>query len=143
GRTLTRLPLWGRAALRLRDFAAYAVPLYLFALCQGTFERMDLFLFKALGASAGEAGLYGAAQNLELMPVLFAAALASLALSTVSQLLDQGDRAGARRLGGQVVRGAVLLVPSAGLVAGAAPNLLGLIYGAPYAAAAPVLAALI
>jgi O-antigen/teichoic acid export membrane protein len=142
-RYLTRLPLWGRTTLRLRDFAGYAVPLFVYTVCQGTLERMDLVLFKALGASEGEAGLYGAAQNLELMPVWFAVALASLALSTVSHLLAQGDRAGAARLGGQVVRGALLVLPLAGLVAGAAPNLLRVLYGAPYAAAAPVLAVLI
>jgi O-antigen/teichoic acid export membrane protein len=143
GRSLTRLPLLGRGTLRLRDFAGYAVPLFVFSLCQSTFERMDLFLLKALGASAGEAGLYGAAQNLELMPVWIALAVVSLALSTVSQLLAQGNRAGAEWLGGQVLRGAVLLLPLAGLVAGAAPAILGVIYGAAFAAAAPVLAALI
>jgi O-antigen/teichoic acid export membrane protein len=143
GRCLTRLPLWGRSPLRVRDFAGYAVPLFLFALSQQTFERLDLFMLKALGAGVSEAGLYGAAQNLALWPVWFAQALIALALSSVSQLLTQGDRSGAQKLARQTVRGALLLLAIAGPIAGAAPGLMTAIYGADYAVAAPVLAVLI
>ena len=143
GHCVTRLPLRGRSPLRVKDFAGYAVPLFLFALSQQTFERLDLFMLKALGASVAKAGLYGAAQNLALWPVWFAQALVALALSSVSHLLAQGDRAGAGQMAGRTLRGALMLLAMAGPIAAAAPGLMTAIYGADYAVAAPVLAVLI
>ena len=143
GHFVTRLPLRGRSTLRVRDFAGYAVPLFVFALSQHTFERIDLFMLKALGASVAEAGLYAAAQNLALLPVWFAQALISLALSSVTHSLAQGDHVGAKNLARQTLRGALMLLCVAGLVSSAAAGLMTTIYGADYAPAAPVLGILI
>ncbi|MGQ0633375.1 MAG: lipopolysaccharide biosynthesis protein [Planctomycetaceae bacterium] len=143
GRRLTRLPLWGRSDLRIRDLVGYAVPLFIFAVSQHTFERLDLFMLKSLGATVTQAGQYGAAQNLALLPVWFGQVLIALVLSAVTQLIAEGDRTGARQLSRQALRGCLLLLPVAGLVAGGAPGVMTVVYGSEYAIAAPVLAVLV
>ncbi|HAJ61469.1 MAG TPA: teichoic acid transporter, partial [Cyanobacteria bacterium UBA8543] len=65
----------------------YGVPLFLFALSMRLYEKLDLFALKILGGTAAEAGFYGAAQNLSLIPGIFSLAFAPLLLSTLTRTL--------------------------------------------------------
>lgn len=139
-----RIP-WRRGAVRFpaQELWRFAWPIVLMALSLRLFDKVDLFVLKALGATAAQAGLYSAAQNLAWLPGLFALSFTPLLLATLARLRRQGDRAGAARLAQQALRAVVLLLPPAALVVGGAPELMRLAYGAPFAPAAVVLGPLL
>jgi len=107
------------------------------------FDKLDLFVLKALGASAAAAGLYGAAQNLTIIPNLVALSVTTLLLSTLSRSLRAGDDAGARALVVNAMRGVLVMFPFAGVAAGASTAVATMIYGSAFAATGPLLAVLI
>ena len=132
GPTAPVRPLWG-----------YALPLFLFALSARLFDHVDLFAIKALGGTAEQAGIYGAAQNLSLAPGIFALSFSPLLLSTLSRILRAGDHQRARGIAHDAMRAVVVLLPLAGLTAGAAPEIVALVFGPAFRDAAPLLAILI
>jgi O-antigen/teichoic acid export membrane protein len=119
------------------------VPLFAAAIALRFFDRLDLFMLKALGASAATAGIYSAAQNLTIVPGLVALSVTTLLLSTLSRAIRLGDDAGARTLVHNAMRGVLLLFPFAGVAAGAATGLSVLIFGARFASTGPLLSVLI
>ena len=121
----------------------YALPLFAGAISLRLFDKLDLFVLKALGGSATLAGLYGAAQNLTIIPNLVALSVTTLLLSTLSRSLRAGDSEGARALATNAIRGVFLLFPFAGVAAGAATAVSTMIYGAEFAETGPLLAVLI
>lgn len=121
----------------------YATPLLVSALCLQVFNRIDLFALASLGGSATETGFYGAAQNLSIVPVLFAASFTPLLLSTLDHMIKDGEDAAARMVGNDAMRLALGMLPFAALAAGAANEIVMLIFGAAYAPAAPILGLLI
>lgn len=127
----------------LRPLFQYATPLFASGLALHIFKKMDLFTLKALGGTASDAGFYAAAQNLALTPSLFAFAFSPLLLSSLNHMLRTGAPAAARRLGRNALRIIILLFPLAGMSAGAAREVVRLIYGANFEPAAPLLALLI
>ncbi|MCC7362153.1 MAG: oligosaccharide flippase family protein [Anaerolineales bacterium] len=133
----------GGAPFAARRLWGFALPIVLMALSLRLFDKLDLFVLKARGATAAEAGLYGAAQNLAWLPGLFALSFSPLLLATLTRLRREGDRAGAARLARQALRGALWLLPPAALVVGGAPDLLRLAYGPAFAASAIVLGPLV
>ena len=142
GRFYVRPSLRGRPALSARQLWGYSAPLFLFALSMSLYEKLDLFALKALGATAGQAGIYGAAQNLSVVPGIFALSFSPLLLSTLTRTLRAGDQDRAREIGRDALRVAVLLLPLAGLAAGAAPEIVGLLFGPGFGPSAPLLALL-
>ena len=138
-RLYVRPRLFGRGAYPVRRLCGYALPLVASALCLSLYSRLDIILLKALGGTHAEAGLYAVAQNLSLLPSLFTFAFAPALLSTLSRALRDGDEVWARHLGRQALRVVLLLLPLGGMVAGAAPEIVTLIFGEPFAAAAPLL----
>ena len=122
---------------------SYALPLFAAAVALRLFDRLDLFMLKALGASAAVAGVYSAAQNLTIVPGLVALSVTTLLLSTLSRAIRLGDDEGARTLVHNAMRGVFLLFPFAGVAAGAATGLATLIFGARFASTGPLLATLI
>jgi O-antigen/teichoic acid export membrane protein len=124
----TNLPLWN-----------YALPLLLSSVSILAFNRLDLFALKMLGGSTAEAGIYGAAQNLSLLPTLFASCLSPLLLSSLSRLLAQRNEQLARNMGGHAIRLTMILLPVAAVIAGAAPEIIGLFFGQVFLPAAPLL----
>lgn len=132
-----------RAALQARRLWGYAAPLVVSALALRVFDKLDLISLTALGGSAAQAGLYAAAQNLAILPGLFAGSFSPLVMSAVSRALRDGDAALARRLGRDALRSVFLLVPIAGAVAGSAPEIVSLVFGPPFAPAAGLLSLLI
>jgi O-antigen/teichoic acid export membrane protein len=122
---------------------SYALPLVAAAISLRLFDRLDLFMLKALGASAAIAGIYSAAQNLTIVPGLVALSVTTLLLSTLSRAKRLGDDAGARTLVHNAMRGVLLLFPFAGVAAGASTGLATLIFGARFASTGPLLSVLI
>jgi O-antigen/teichoic acid export membrane protein len=122
---------------------SYALPLFLAAVSMRAFDKLDLFTLKALGASAAVAGQYGAAQNLTIGPGLVALSVSGLLLSTLTRTLRTGSPEDAARLGRNALRGALLLLPFAAIVAGSATPISTLVFGDAFAPAGPLLSVLI
>jgi O-antigen/teichoic acid export membrane protein len=120
-----------------------ALPLTLFALSLRLFDRLDLFFLKALGASSAEAGWYGGAQNLSIVPGLVALSFSPLLLSTITRLIKDGAEAQARELARQSLRWIVALAPFAAMSAAAATEIVRLILGETFLGAARPLALLV
>lgn len=128
-RLYVRPAFFARESYPLRSLCGYALPLVASALCLSLHSRLDLIMLKSLGASAAEAGVYGVAQNLALLPTLFSYAFAPALLSTLARALREGDDEGARTLARLALRAVVLLLPAAAMTAGAAPEIVGFIFG--------------
>jgi len=126
----------------LRLFWVYALPLFLSSISLGIFTKIDLFALKALGGSAATAGFYGAAQNLSLIPGIFALSFAPLLLSNLSRMLHSGELQVAKALSRDAMRAIFIFFPVTGMIAGAAPEIVGLLFGPQYSAAAPLLSIL-
>lgn len=142
-RYYARAPLFAAFDLPFRKLWSYAGPLALSALSLRLFEKLDLFVLKVLGGTAVQAGFYGAAQNLSLVPGILALSLSPLLLSTLSRTMRAEDIAAAKATGRIVLRMVVVLLPFAGMSAGAAKEVVTFIFGATYLPAAPLLAVLI
>jgi O-antigen/teichoic acid export membrane protein len=142
-RIYIRPRLFLRGAYAMRRLCGYALPLIMSALCMSLYSRLDLLLLKPLGATTTETGIYSIAQNLALLPSLFAFAFAPALLSTLSRLLSVGDSASALRVGRHAMRAVLLSTPLAALIAGAAPDLIVRIFGPEFLPAATLLRLLI
>ncbi|HEX8141204.1 MAG TPA: oligosaccharide flippase family protein [Pyrinomonadaceae bacterium] len=142
-RLYIRPSLFRRSTFPAHVLWADGMPLSLLALSMRFFDRLDLFMLKALGATAAEAGFYGAALNLALMPGLFALSFSPLLLSTLARVLREGDEALARTISRDALRVALWPIPFACLTAGASEDIVRAIYGEQFKPAAPLLALLI
>lgn len=138
-RRFVRVPWRGRSAYPVGKLLGAAAPLFLVGICLRLFDKLDLFLLKALGASAAVAGVYGAAQNLSVVPGLFAMSFAPLLLGTLTRLRRDGQEEHARAMGRDAMRLVILLVPFAAMAAGAAPEIVRLVAGAEFAGATGLL----
>ena len=127
----------------LRLFWAYALPLFLSSLSLGIFTQIDLFALKVLGGTAAMAGFYGAAQNLSLIPGIFALSFSPLLLSTLSRMLHSGELQGAKAVSRDSMRAIIVFFPFTGMIVGAAPEIVRLLFGPQYSATAPLLSVLI
>lgn len=143
GRFHVRPSLFRRSNFPIRQLWGYAAPLFLFALSLLFYSKMDLLMLKALGGTAALAGIYGAAQNLTRLPKIFVKSLSPLLLSTLSRTLRAGEGRPARELGRNAMRVVIGLLPLAGMTAGAAPEIVELIFGPQYLPAAPLLSLLV
>ena len=142
-RAYVRPALFGASTFAARRLWGYAAPLLLSALAMQLFSKIDLWTLKALGGTASDAGIYGAAQNLSLVPYIFAFSFTPLLLSALSRAIGSGDVDGARKLASHAMRLVILLLPLAGMTAGAAPEIVALIFDRAFLPAAPVLIVLI
>lgn len=111
---------------RLLDDAA---PLFLFALSMRLYDKLDVFMLKLLGGTTEQVGFYGAAQHLSLVPSIFALSFSPLLLSTLSRTLHMGSEQRAKTIAGNAMRLVIGLVPFAGMTAGAAPEIVHVIFG--------------
>ncbi len=131
-----------RGGRSIPELWVYAGPLFLFVLCMRLFDRLDLFALKALGGTAADAGLYGAAQNLSVTPNLVALALCPLLLSSLGRHARRGELATVRRIARDAVRLVLGSLPFAAMAAASAEEVVTFLFGATFAAAGPVLALL-
>ena len=142
-RVYVRPSLFGASAFAARRLWGYAAPLMLSALAMQLFSKLDLWAVKALGGTASHAGIYGAAQNLSLVPGVFSLSFTPLLLSAVSQAIGSGNIDVALRLGRNALRVVILMLPLAGMTAGAASEIVVLLFGRVFLPAAQPLGLLI
>jgi O-antigen/teichoic acid export membrane protein len=143
GRYYARAPLWGSFPVPTRKIWHYALPLFLSGVGLTLFEKLDLFVLKILGTTAAVAGMYGAAQNLTIMPSLLGGALAPVLLAALTHAVRGGELPLARELSRDSIRFIVCLLPFAAMAAGAAPAIVVLVVGRAFASTATFLAFLI
>ena len=136
-------PTWsGRVAVP-PSLWGYAVPIFVAALILRFFD-MGLLLLKMLGASAAQAGVYGAAQNLAfVMPGLFAASFSPLLLSTITRVLREGNIPAATTLGRNALRAVIAFLPLAVVAAVSSNEIAVLLFGIQFAGAGPLISILI
>lgn len=132
-----------RALLGIARLREYIVPLLLSALALRLFDRLDLVALTALNGTPQGIGWYGAAQNLSIAPNLVALSFTPLLLAALTRAFRHGHEAEARRLASEALRGASLLLPFAALGAGAAPELVQLIFGDAYTQATELVTPLV
>ena len=141
-RLYIRPSLFSRSIFPLRRLWGFGVPLFMSALSLRIF-RLDLIALKALGGTAAHAGFYGAALSLSIPPTIFSISLSPPLLSTLSHLFSEGEELKAKEIGLTAMRSVFWLVPFATMTAGAAPEIVCLIFGEKYLPASPILALLI
>ncbi len=126
-----------------RRLCGYAIPLFLSAVSLNLYNKLDLFAIKYLGGQTALAGIYSAAQNLTLVSDIFVLSFSPTLLSTLSRTLSAGDIIKAKEISRHAMRVVVGLLPFAGMIAGAAPEIVSLIFGQSFSSAAPLLVMLI
>ncbi|MFC1867058.1 lipopolysaccharide biosynthesis protein [Thermodesulfobacteriota bacterium] len=126
----------------LRRLLNFGAPLFMSELCQRVF-RLDLFALKALGATAAQAGFYGAAMNLSIPPTMFSRSFSPPLLSTLSNLLSNGEHSKAKEISIISTRSIIWLLPFAAMTVGSADEIVLFIFGKEYLPASPILAFLI
>jgi O-antigen/teichoic acid export membrane protein len=131
-----RGPLPARLFPVVAPLAAYAVTMQLL-------NKLDLFLLKALGGSAAEAGYYGAAQNLTMAVTLLTLAFSPTLLTHLAALRSSGRRDEARHTAALALRCAFLLAPLAAAAAGARDEVVVLLFGERFGPSAPLFAMLV
>ena len=122
---------------------AFAVPLFLAGLSFRVFEKLDLLALKTLGGTSEQAGWYGAAQNLALLPSLISMSFGPVFLGMLGRELSQGNVDGARGLARDTLRAVVLMLPLPAIIAGSSLEITRLIFGPAFAPAASNLSILI
>ena len=143
GRYYINISPFSRSVFPARQLFSYAVWLFLYSISIIIYNKLDLLMFKILGGTADQAGIYGAAQSLAIIPAIFSLSFTPLLLSTLSRMLREGDDRGARELGRDAMRIVIWMLPFAGMTAGASSEIVVLIFGQPFQSAAPLLTLLI
>jgi len=142
-RFFVRPELSARAALEVGRLWGLAAPLLLSSLALRFYDRLDLVTLTALGGSARQAGLYGAAKNLAIFPALLATSFSPLLLSALSRAFRDGKNALADALVRDAMRAVLLVIPFAALAAGSASEIVPLVYGRAFGPSGPFLSWLI
>jgi O-antigen/teichoic acid export membrane protein len=136
-------PLISQPRFPMKKLWGYAIPLFLLALSLRFYDKLDLLMLKLLGGTTAEAGFYGTAQNLSLMPSLFTLAFVPLLLATLTCTLKAGELAKAKQLARDAMRLVILLLPFAALSAGSASEIIQLVFSPTFLPAAPIFSLLI
>ena len=142
-RSFVKPRLLGRIEFTTGSLLRFAFPLYLLATCMQLLDRMDIFALKLLGGTATQAGIYGAAQNLAYVPVVFSLSFVPLLQATLVRLVKDRREGQAHNMAAESIRLSILLLPFAGMSAGASSEITRLIFGPGFAASGPILAWLI
>jgi O-antigen/teichoic acid export membrane protein len=142
-RCYIRPSLWQPSEVPVKTLVSYAVPLFTAALATRLYAKVDLIALKALGGTAEQAGIYAVAQNLALLGGIMSPALAPVLIATVSQLLRAGEIKKVKALSRSTMRVVILHLPFAGLLVGAAGDIVPALFGKPFVTAAPLFAMLI
>jgi O-antigen/teichoic acid export membrane protein len=122
----------GRGKLPMRFLRDYTPPLFLRSMSLQVFRRFDLMAVKAIEGAVA-AGFYGAARNLTIIPTsLLTVSFSQVLLASLPSLLTRGQTERARALISESLRLVLLLAPLAAIGAGAAPEIVDLVYGNSY-----------
>ncbi|HVY54416.1 MAG TPA: lipopolysaccharide biosynthesis protein, partial [Thermodesulfobacteriota bacterium] len=142
-RSYVRVPILKSSDFPLGRLWGYVTPLFFFAIGMRLYDKLDLLFVKALGGTAEQAGIYVAAQNLSLIPSLFALSLSPLLLSTVSKAAGGGNKEEISHIISTSYRVVTLLFPLTAIISGCSQEVVDLIFGSEYGSSAPLLSILI
>lgn len=131
------------AARRVDRLWSFVAPLLVSALALRLYDRLDLVVLTVLGGAPEQAGHYGAAQNLAILPSLVGLSFAPLLLATLTRAFRDRETAVARRVGGNAMRCVLLLAPFAALCAGASGGIVELVFGPAFTPTVPLVAPLL
>jgi len=134
--------LISESAFPIRRLWGFAAPLFMSATSLRIF-KLDLFALKALGGTAAHAGFFGAALNLASPMTLISQSLWPPLLSTLTQMLAEGNEAGAKEIGRTVIRSVLWTVPFAAMIAGTASEIADFIFGREFLPTGPILSLLV
>ncbi len=143
GGVCSRIPGRGQPAVIGWPFLRFAMPLFIFGVCMRLFDKLDLFVLKILGGTAETVGNYGAAAAAAVAAGILSIAFSPMLLSVMTRCLRDGESERARRIAATALRGLMNLAAFAAVGSAAAPEIVGLLFGPDYAAAAPVLGVLL
>jgi O-antigen/teichoic acid export membrane protein len=138
-RLFIRPQLFNITGLPMRRLWETALPLFLFATSLKIYERLDVMSLKALGASAARVGVYGAAQNVAIVPATFAVAFSPMVLGNATRMIKAGDWEKAREAGRLAMRVMIWFLPLAGVIAGSSTDIARTCFGPRFAAAGPIM----
>jgi O-antigen/teichoic acid export membrane protein len=141
-RVFVRPPVFSGATFPMRRLLGFSAPVFMSSLSLRMF-RLDVIALKVLGATAAQVGFYSAGQSLSIHTSLLSGALSPSLLSTLSRLIKQGDESKAKDIGRTAMRLVIWLLPFAAMTAGAATEIVVLVFGKEFVSAGPVLAFLI
>lgn len=110
----------------------------LFTVGQRAIERADLLLLQAFNTPAASLGVYVAAQNLSILPGLFAAALSPILIAAMTRERALGREIASRRTAAAFLRVTLCLTPLAPVFGACGGELAALAFGRPYASAGPL-----
>lgn len=137
------LPFFGHAMFPSLKFWNVGFILFLSGMSLNSYGSLGLVMLKTFGGTAQEVGMYGAAQNLAILPGILSMALGPLLFSTLSRMLSTGEADQAKAIGRTTMRLVLGLLPLAAMVSGAASEIVTLFFGQPFEPAAPLFALLI
>ncbi len=138
-RAFVQPPLRLRQPVNLGPYWAYSLPLFISAASLRFYDRLDLVALKALGGTVAQAGIYGAAQRIALVPSALLLSFSPLLLSTITHLLHAGNEQAARRIGRYALRALFGLAAVAAAIAGSGEEIVALAFGPGFEGAAPLL----
>lgn len=134
---IRRFPM--RRLASLRPMLRYSLPLVLVALVSIGHLNLDLFFVKGLVAGAEESGYYTAAQSIARVPFFLTTGFAIILLPAVARAAAGNPRS-AQGLVREALRvGFLIVAPLAALLAGAADDVVQLLYTDAYEPATPAL----
>jgi len=137
------LSFFGHAMLPSQKFWNVGLILFLSGMSLHSYSSLGLVMLKTFGGTAQEVGIYGAAQNLSILPGIFSMAVGPLLFSTLSRMLSSGEADQAKVIGRATMRIVLGLLPVAAMVSGAAAEIVTLFFGQAFERAAPLFAVLI
>ena len=137
------IPFFGHAMFPSQKFWHVGFILFLSGMGLNSYSSLGLVMLKTFGGTVQEVGMYGAAQNLSILPGIFSMAVGPLLFSTLNRMLSSGEVDQAKAIGRATMRMVLCLLPIAAMVSGAASEIVTLFFGQPFEPAAPLLALLI
>lgn len=142
-RRFVGIPFLGHAMFPSQKFWNVGFILFLSGMSLHSYSSLGLVMLKTFGGTVQEIGIYGAAQNLSILPGIFSMAVGPLLFSALSRMLSSGEVAQAKAIGRTTMRMVLCLLPIAAMVSGASSEIVILFFGQPFEPAAPLFAFLI
>ncbi len=134
--TMARVPVFTATRAPVANLWRLAVPMFILAISLRLIDKLGLFAIQALASSPLEAGWYAAAQNFAIPPGLFALSFSPLLLAELTRVRTQGTPEAARALVTQALRAVLALLPCVAIGAGSAHEIVRVVYGTGFDAAA-------
>ncbi|HLG71502.1 MAG TPA: oligosaccharide flippase family protein [Chloroflexota bacterium] len=138
-RVFVRVRLWGRSSFPVRRLLSYGSVSIFFAATIPLFDKVGLFLTKALEHDPYAAGYYGAALNLITVPSLLAGTVAPLVVASLTKEIAGGNAEAGRMLVRQGNRMILFVLPFTAVIAASSGGIVEAIYGPAFAPAGPYL----